>query len=91
MTVGTDSHSPWELGGAWLEMEGFETPQEFLSALPAGRMAGHRSLPLVHWISTYAKVRWRLGMRPTYASPPRGPVRASQGNKEQGTGNKAEA
>jgi predicted metal-dependent phosphoesterase TrpH len=74
MTVGTDSHSPWELGGAWLEMEDFETPGEWLDSLKTARMAGHRSLPLVHWISTYAKVRWRLGLRPSYDSPP--PVRA---------------
>jgi predicted metal-dependent phosphoesterase TrpH len=70
MTLGTDSHSPWELGGASLEMDGFETPQEFLAALPSGRIVGHRSLPMVHWVSTYAKVRWRLGLRPTYISPP---------------------
>jgi predicted metal-dependent phosphoesterase TrpH len=70
MTVGTDSHSPWELGGAWLEMDDFETPQDFLDALKGGRMMGHRSLPMVHWISTYAKIRWRLGLRPTYISPP---------------------
>jgi hypothetical protein len=75
MTVGTDSHSPWELGGAWLEMDAFETPQEFLEALKTGRRGGHRSLPLVHWISTYAKVRWRLGLRPSYASPPRATAR----------------
>ena len=71
MTLGTDSHSPWELGGAVLEMDDFETPQEFLQALPGGRILGRRSLPLVHWISTYAKIRWRLGLRPAYASPPR--------------------
>jgi predicted metal-dependent phosphoesterase TrpH len=70
-TVGTDSHSPWELGGAWLDMDGFETPQEFLVSLQGARQGGHRSLPLVHWISTYAKIRWRLGLRPAYASPPR--------------------
>jgi predicted metal-dependent phosphoesterase TrpH len=75
MTVGTDSHSPWELGGAWLEMDGFETPQEFIESLKSARMAGHRSLPMVHWISTYAKVRWRLGLRPTFASPPRAVAR----------------
>jgi len=75
MTVGTDSHSPWELGGAWLEMDDFETPQELLEALKGGRMAGHRSLPMVHWVSTYAKIRWRLGMKPTFISPPQGPVR----------------
>ncbi len=76
MTVGTDAHSPWELGGAALEMEDFETPQEFLDALQQGRMVGHRSLPMVHWISTYAKLRWRLGLKPTFVSPPRAPARA---------------
>jgi predicted metal-dependent phosphoesterase TrpH len=66
MTLGTDSHSTWELGGACLEMDDFETPQELLLALPGARMAGHRSLPMVHWISTYAKIRWRLGLKPSY-------------------------
>ena len=70
-TLGTDAHSPWELGGASLELESFETPAELLQALPEGRIVGGRSLPMVHWISTYAKIRWRLGLRPTYVSPPR--------------------
>jgi hypothetical protein len=70
-TLGTDSHSPWELGGASLEIEDFESPEELLRSLRGGRIVGGRSLPLVHWVSTYAKIRWRLGLRPTYASPPR--------------------
>ena len=71
MTLGTDAHSPWELGGAYLEIDDFETPQELLAALAAARRSGHRSLPMVHWISTYAKLRWRLGLKPAYESPPR--------------------
>ena len=71
ITLGTDAHSPWELGGALLELDDFETPAELLQSLRGGRIVGHRSLPMVHWISTYAKIRWRLGMKPTYASPPR--------------------
>ncbi len=74
-TLGTDAHSPWELGGASLELEAFETPAELLQTLPGGRIVGGRSLPMVHWISTYAKIRWRLGLRPAYASPPRAPAR----------------
>ena len=70
-TLGTDSHSPIELGGALLELDDFETPQELLQSLRGGRIVGRRSLPMVHWISTYAKIRWRLGLRPTYSSPPR--------------------
>jgi hypothetical protein len=83
-TLGTDSHSPWEMGGARLEMDAFETPQEWLSNLRGGRVVGDRSLFLVHWISTYAKVRWRLGLRPTFASPPRGPVRRPALREPQG-------
>lgn len=68
-TLGTDAHSAMELGGAVLELDDFETPQELLQSLRGGRILGGRSLPFVHWLSTYAKVRWRLGLRPTYASP----------------------
>ena len=70
-TLGTDSHSTWELGGALLELDDFETPQELLQSLRGGRIIGHRSVPMVHWISTFAKIRWRLGLRPDYVSPPR--------------------
>jgi len=70
-TLGTDSHSTIELGGALLELDDFETPQELLQSLRGGRIIGHRSVPMVHWISTFAKIRWRLGLRPTYVSPPR--------------------
>jgi predicted metal-dependent phosphoesterase TrpH len=66
-TLGTDSHSSWELGGAALELDDFETPQDLLGSLRGGRIVGHRSLPMVHWLSTYAKIRWRLGLKPAYA------------------------
>ncbi len=75
ITLGTDAHSPWELGGASLEIDDFETPEELLRSLRGGRIVGHRSLPMVHWISTYAKIRWRLGLRPAYPSPPRAAAR----------------
>ncbi len=74
-TLGTDSHSPWELGGACLEIDDFETPQELLQVLRGGKIIGHRSLPMVHWLSTYAKIRWRLGLRPTYAPAADAPAR----------------
>ena len=45
----------------------FETPEDLLRSLRGGRIIGGRSLPMVHWISTYAKIRWRLGLRPGYA------------------------
>jgi predicted metal-dependent phosphoesterase TrpH len=68
ITAGSDAHSRWEVGGVYLEMDDFETPRECLAALRSAEVVFHRSLPMVHWISTYAKVRWRLGLRPGYAS-----------------------
>jgi predicted metal-dependent phosphoesterase TrpH len=68
LTVGSDAHSPLEMGGAIIEIDGFETAGEFLAALPGGRVVFRRSLPMVHWISTYAKIRNRLGFRPDYAA-----------------------
>jgi predicted metal-dependent phosphoesterase TrpH len=68
LSVGSDAHSPWEVGGVHVVMDDFETPAEFIESLRRGEIVGRRSLPMVHWISTYAKVRWRLGLRPTYAT-----------------------
>lgn len=66
LTVGSDSHSPWEIGGVHIEIDAFETPAEFLASLAGGHVRFKRSLPIVHWISTYAKIRWRLGLKPSY-------------------------
>ena len=68
-TLGTDSHSPMEMGGGQLEIDDFETPEELLQSLRGGRIIGGRSLPMVHWLSTYAKIRWRLGLKPRYGPP----------------------
>lgn len=65
-TLGTDSHSPMELGGGQLEIDDFEAPEDLLRVLRGGRIVGGRSLPMVHWLSTYAKIRWKLGLRPKY-------------------------
>jgi len=69
-TLGTDSHSPMELGGGTLEIDDFETPEDLLLALRGGRIIGGRSTPVVHWLSTYAKIRWKLGLRPKYMPVP---------------------
>ncbi len=59
MSAGSDAHSLLEVGSAYVEMAEFETPQEFLEALRRGRIVGHRSVPLVHLASTWAKLRRR--------------------------------
>ena len=64
MSAGSDSHSPWEVGRAYVEMPEFDGPQGFLAALREGRAVGRLSSPLVHLISRYAILRRKLGWRP---------------------------
>ena len=64
MSAGSDAHSPWELGRAYVEMGEFEGPGDFLEALRKGRLVGRLSSPLVHLWSRYSAVRRWLGWRP---------------------------
>jgi predicted metal-dependent phosphoesterase TrpH len=63
VSAGTDAHSPWELGRAYIEMPDFDTPQQFLSSLREGRLVGRTASRLVHAFSTAEKLRRRLGLR----------------------------
>ncbi len=47
-TVGSDAHTPMELGRVWQEIPWFEGPREFLQALPEGRVQFRRSPSAVH-------------------------------------------
>lgn len=48
--VGSDAHTPLEVGRAYLEMEDFDlrSPLEFLEKLRSGRLVCRRANPLVH-------------------------------------------
>lgn len=61
---GSDSHTHYEVGRAWVEMPDFDTPQEFLESLRQGTVRGRLSSPFVHLLSSAAKLRFRLGMGP---------------------------
>lgn len=63
-SAGSDAHWHPEIGGAYIEMPDFEGPGDFLEALRAGRIHGQAANPLVHLVSTLAKVRHRLGFGP---------------------------
>jgi predicted metal-dependent phosphoesterase TrpH len=63
-SAGTDAHWGPEIGGTYVEMPDFEDRDDFLDALRAGRVHGHAANPIVHIMSTLAKIRWRLGMSP---------------------------
>jgi len=60
MSAASDAHTPWEIGSAYVEMPAFEGPGDFLVALGKGAIVGRRSFVGFHFLSTWAKIRWRL-------------------------------
>jgi predicted metal-dependent phosphoesterase TrpH len=64
LSAGSDAHWHPELGTTYVTMPDFEGPGDFLDALRAGRIHGEIANPLVHIVSTIAKVRFRLGLGP---------------------------
>ena len=55
MSCGSDAHSPQEIAYATVEMDDFNTKEEFLSALANGKLNCRKSSPLIHLISTTAR------------------------------------
>lgn len=55
--AGSDAHSIGEIGNTIVELEDFNTPQEFLESLKKARINGRRSSPFVHFHSTWSKIR----------------------------------
>jgi predicted metal-dependent phosphoesterase TrpH len=70
-SAGSDAHAPFEVGRAYVEMPSFEMSlgqgdgraQAFLRCLAQGEPMGRLSSPLIHFVSNYAKVRHRVGVR----------------------------
>ena len=56
-SAGSDAHTASEIGKAYVEMPGFNGKDEFLTSLAKGKILGHRSNPLVHFASTWAKLK----------------------------------
>ncbi len=59
-TGGSDAHFPWEIGRTYVEMPDFTGPQDFIQALSQGKVMGRRSAPLVHFCTTWTKIRRRI-------------------------------
>jgi len=57
MSCGSDAHSPEEIAFATVEMDDFNTKEEFLTALSRGKLNCRKSSPLIHLISTTARLR----------------------------------
>jgi len=57
--AGSDAHTSSEIGKAYVEMPEFSGPQEFLVSLAQGKIVGHKSNPLIHFASTWARIKKR--------------------------------
>ena len=56
-SAGSDAHTPNEIGNAYIEMPEFNGRDDFLQALAKGKVFGRRTNPLVHFSSTWARLR----------------------------------
>jgi len=59
-SAGSDAHSPGEIGNAYVEMPEFKGKDDFLNALEKGKISGHKTSPLVHLGSIWARLRNRF-------------------------------
>ncbi len=60
MSAGSDAHTSYEIGNAYVEMPDFNNRDEFLKSLAQGRIIGHRTNPLAHVNSLWARLRSNL-------------------------------
>jgi len=58
--AGSDAHSIFEIGNAYILMPDFNNKEEFLAALAQGEIHGKRSGVFVHFFSGWAKVKRKL-------------------------------
>ena len=59
-TAGSDAHIACEIGHAYVEMPAFNGKEEFLRSLAQGQIVGRLTTPLIHLVSTWAKLIKRL-------------------------------
>jgi predicted metal-dependent phosphoesterase TrpH len=55
--AGSDAHTASEIGRSYVEMPEFSEAAGFLQSLSQGKINGHKSSPMVHLATTWAKVR----------------------------------
>jgi predicted metal-dependent phosphoesterase TrpH len=66
--AGSDAHSLFEIGNAYIEMPNFNTKEEFLKAVAQGQIYGKRSGVIVHLFSGWAKVKGKV-LRTIHGKP----------------------
>lgn len=62
-SAGSDAHTCYEIGHAYVELPEFIGVEDFRQALARGVIVGHRSVPWVHLASSLAKWRRRRAAR----------------------------
>ena len=56
-TAGSDAHTINEIGSTYVEIPEFNSKDDFLQSLSKGRIHKHRASPLVHFGTTWAKLK----------------------------------
>ena len=59
-SAGSDAHTINEIGNAYVEMPEFNGKDDFLQALAADKVSGHRTNPLIHFASTWSRLKGNL-------------------------------
>jgi predicted metal-dependent phosphoesterase TrpH len=59
-SAGSDAHTPYEIGNAYVEMPEFSGRDDFLAALARGKIIGRRTNPLTHFNSVWARLKSNL-------------------------------
>lgn len=65
MSAGSDAHTVYEYGRAYVEMPEFKGREDFLAALRQGKIGGGLSTPLVHFASSWNKIYKRYFQQAT--------------------------
>jgi predicted metal-dependent phosphoesterase TrpH len=55
--AGSDAHTLKEIGNAYVEISDFSNRDDFLQALAKGKILGHRTNPLIHFASAWARLK----------------------------------
>ncbi|GAH66994.1 unnamed protein product, partial [marine sediment metagenome] len=56
-SAGSDAHTIGEIGNAYVEMPEFNSRDDFLQALRTGKVVGHRTSPLIHFVTSWTKLK----------------------------------
>jgi len=59
-STGSDAHTVHEIGNTYIKMPEFNGKDEFLKALAEGKIFRHRTSPLFHFASAWAKLKGRF-------------------------------